>query len=621
MPLIEKQKQSIEKYIKQLTSKLKVHSSIDFLYFLLFDAEKTDPAYDLKNCFFHPENYLIDIITEENPVTYGEVKEYILEVIVTECTKNLFPLYKRTFLDLFYREDWERPFEWRLEINRDEEIDPWQFPELKDKTYKPSIRISGENVSTILNSHTDHHQYIYTQTLYLDVEANYHGSQINYPICLLQSSSLNDFKDNFTSISAKNAYIKTFVSETLKKADEIGTQMTLKQLTNQLNLSDNTVQDINACKFACELATHSYYFNQLVSAQLHILSILNLTANNYENLRWTPAIDLMKQNAITFFEAKKLSKSAKIMIQNSCYFNLLANQSIGLKNFSESSISRILFMLHPHITYLISNNKLSFVAAQKFNLSRKDILFDPEYFEFFKTHEISWSLFEKITLHELPIFIVDSIRRLIVNDVLTFESVINAALDKNNTHVILDLYVNASAFRLQKLMDQNPCQIYGIKDTLQIFISELPESAKTCNLSLSEFKEKILTLFFTKLSDDIQLRLNTQSESNANLAIYQQFYNTILLISKPTYVSSSNMLERITTLAAKNKTILNARDYLDPAREQIASQDAILFSPPQKKRRLNAADDKIFNFCDRLTALAPLNDIGLDNHTLRILPS
>lgn len=600
MPLNDTQKRLVEEI---LISQYQIKDlEIEIIHALLLDIDKENPFYKVKEYLLHPIRYFQKIIREENPVTVGEVKDYILDLITAQLTadENATGLWNReTIRSMLYNADWEKPFEVNTTPSDD---NPWRFPPLKEKIYTRAI---------IKNVNFKKHDISVDIDVY--IAGLIHSQQIN----------IENYKANFSSIDAQNEYQENIKTRAAQTAENTAAKIALAHLAHVLNLSKAT---LHACESetAKKLVTHAYYFDLLINKKLSIKQITNLSAEQCNNLCWPPAIELMKKGILTINHVLQLSKRKKLILSHPLYFSMLQDGRInhteisGIKNEHEA-----LFYLHPYVTKLIESNKITFKQIPYLFLKLKstyfkEFFFNENYFHFFLKNNVNW---DKIyTVYEPTFALLNNkfLCHFVTNNIVDFNNIINSP--KPNMLCLSEILTQACAIRLQKIFDQVPCKVDSILDTIDLLIKEFPAIAKECGKEFIQFKEEVLCLFFLNLKANLKERLKLITESNDNLAIYQRFLNTLLLaFENPTPAAFSEQLDKIIDFALQIKQALLRQDYLSPARDKVSLQDAnpVLFQP-LKRRRVNISDNNLFNFCDGLAALKPLNAVAEVIHNYRL---
>jgi hypothetical protein len=419
----------------------------------------------------------------EGSLTYGDIKEYILEFITKRLaqTENELSLWnKETMKFKFHHASWNNPFPGMLSINQKE------YPRIKKAKRQAELEAAD----------------------------------------------------------------KAIISN-------------IKYLAKKLNLSDADTEKIHNSEHAKKLMIHSYYLNALIEKILELTDLINCSLNESNNLNWVSAIALMKEDALTFTQAKDLNVATAIIILNRSYFSLLKAKKIHFEDLKDISLERSIFLIHPHIVSLVTadNNALTYFVTI------------PKYLQ--------------------KIFLGFSHNHFIENNILSLATTI-ALLSKENPNPLLDICVFVYVDRLQKMAAQKPYTI-DIGGTLK-FMDDLAKSSTELNIEVLPLKEIILSAFFANISKDLQNNLQDPHDTMANRAIYQTFFN---IVSN----SEKNAFERL------NNLLQYAEEFIMITKEDIAPAN-ITFFPPEKKRRLNESkfDRNLYDFCVGIGALDSLNE-------------
>lgn len=580
---------------------------------LLNPVDKEHEFYWLGECLRKPTEYFRGLeqqgpgINSDNNTTLtlvttiGEVQDTMLDHIFS-CLSNtgnaLSSWDKDKILSKLPTDNWNTEFKSQKAAIEGGE-NPWQLPTYSDRIYTQALRLNDE----IPDYFVDDEPLIINQAAYVDITvACSPDKTIN------KSIYIETLQTNFRTDNEENRYMEEILRLAGIEAKIAAAKIAITHLNDKcshINHHKGIVRNSNAVN---EIVTNQFWFNAIEQGLVKFNQINSLTLYEAKNLLHPAIISLYKNQILDFRKAKRLTPPEMTIATHHVYTPLISNGSISINDILGITARRANLLVNPHVTNLIQREKLTFNEAKHLPYDLKEIILSGIYSSYFTTRLIDWKVFNMIPQDQSTILLNSSVARMLYNDVISLETIVNLIeLHTETATTLFQLNVTAFANRLYNLCMQHPYRINGTFDTIDIIVAELTDASDICNTDIITFKEWIFYTLSNYLSHEFINRISALMTDDSRIAIYERFMNIIIPDYSQAESAWSTVFSNLCGLANEIRANIRRQEYLTLDIQTTTSLNASKDTIFSNKRKNPEPDTDIRDLCDGILACSSLN--------------
>lgn len=613
---------------------------------------ETHDYYQLRQCLFNPTNYLQALEDQQaNPITQGEVKHYIIELISTRLANKAKELNLTLTKELWDKDKLiantkaltdGKQFASNI-VPIDEGAHPWQLAELHNAIYSRSFRIDEplEVDDVVINP------------AFVDVIINCGPYRID--ATLLLENIIGDFDDD----DDESSYLEDLKEDAEYEAEVYAARKVISYWAEK-HPEDKIVYFPS---LPTKIITNKFYFDLVEAGEIDYRLLLGLNANQEKNLIDPGIIDLLKAKVCDWDTAKNLSAASMRIATNPIYHALLKSNKIRINFIVNMTDSRSKFLICPPVANLIAQGKLTFLEAKRLPLTLKDIMTNSLYTNYFANPDINWQLFYKLTAEDCELIQNPLVGKLIVNKIIDITDLplitayVLELLESKSIYHLLEnkyvslneiakstsnllscfakdpqlvdwiksgiirlqdidslsktaLYISVYTNRLYHIYNEMPYIIGNVTDSIDMFIKELQIVADERGVDPTDLNEYILEDLMLMIKHEIQNKLLINKSALSNQ--YQTLV-TVIAKAEQNNMTWKDMLVELISCATDVSRKLSTAKYLDEnqtKKRKIAIENDTFFTTKRQKSENVTADNDLESLCRKIIKLSDINKMN-----------
>lgn len=494
---------------------------------LTHPVEETHDYHQLRQCLLQPQRYLQRLETQQEfPITLGEVRREILELIQQQISKSL--------------ENMDEPSKmpnWSVYELSEEIIDAED-----DDEYFTSERIavdSGEHPHAIQEDGKIYRAYIEIDREYLNVLVDVHIEWDNYAI-----DKTGIFVDDLPaehvdwSDLQEDRFMRQAMRRAKKKAEKISALCVIERLTDLKIITLEQAEDATDCRFCRPILCDECYLTMIKNREIDFNFLTNITKEEASNILDPTIKSLLKNRLCSYNTAMHFTENEKKI---AClYYSSLKNHLIRLSDFSDITDEDVQILSCPPIKNLIALGKLTIPQALNLPIECQE-LFATNLYHFFVNNNIDWSVFETFTPENYDILSNVNMQSIIVKGIIPLEQIAKLSMsltDKLCLESISSLLV-ARSITLQEVQEISfdmACLIEADK-FIEIWIAN--RIIRLRELNVPNIAENYLLIYSRRLFSIYQQEAYTSTQTAENIRVIHSelpFIALSLALPEPTLI-------------------------------------------------------------------------------------
>lgn len=462
-----------------------------------FYKEDNPNLYELRQVLYYPTKHLLQLESQganNKSLTVRAVQTYLLDYVSAALKKNKCPLTHwnvdavKAALPVIDESDL-----FISQLATVDNPDLWHIAPQEGDIYSCFIKIENKAVPMRNNENIN----IDKEFVYLDIRVDLDGTIVKKKMELVQ------FPDTFRNDIAVNQFIKETKRSAKLNAREFASKTVVDYFIKNNIIPPHIAS--NDCPIALQLLlTNKHFFSALSNYKIGFRVIMKLEEEDALLLIQPEIIALLKNDILTLPQITKLSTAELRVFKHPVYFELLKKNIIDEHDLFKVTKFRSKFLVHPHVTNLISRQKISYNQARYLALACKPLFNDVNYYEYFCNTPMNWRQLKKMNETQCLFLLSPSCKSLIINNTITIGTILSLEADvlnlliqfpylltklirnfinlnefeKANTETIMALYQKMYGERVKLIFQKDYMVIEGVEDNLERVLKDLPSATK-----------------------------------------------------------------------------------------------------------------------------------------------